>query len=354
MRLIPMDTELTPRPAQSILSVQDLQTHFFTEEGVVKAVDGADFDVWPGRTLGIVGESGCGKSVTTRSILGLVRHPGKVVGGRVLFRDYDSEGALVEVDLAGLDPHGRQIRAIRGNRIGLVFQEPMSAFSPVHTVGEQIAEMLRLHRRMNRREAHARAVELLDQVGVPLPQQRVNDYPHQLSGGLRQRAMIAMALACDPQLLIADEPTTALDVTTQAQIIALLKSLQDLRGMAIMLITHNLGLIAELADDVAVMYLGKVVEKGTVEEVFKAPKHPYTQALFRSMPGVGPSTRSRLPTIAGTIPNPLARPSGCPFHPRCEFFMPGICDGIAPSPHRVGPGQTVRCHLYPEDGQLAS
>ncbi len=336
-----------------LLSVRDLRTHFFTDEGVVHSVDGVSFDIFAGKTLGVVGESGCGKSVTARSILRIVEQPGRIIGGEILLRhpsaDPEYRGPDVpEVDLTKLDANGRTMRSIRGGVISLIFQEPMTSFSPVHTIGNQILEVIRLHRRCNKAEARERAVELLDRVGMSRPSERLDEYPVQLSGGLRQRAMIAMALACDPALLIADEPTTALDVTTQAQILDLLRELQEQNGMAIMLITHNLGVVAEVADDVVVMYLGREVERGKVDDIFYAPKHPYTRALLRSIPSITAPSRIKLPTIAGSIPHPYNRPTGCPFHPRCPDFMPGLCDKRDPPPVVVGTQETS-CFLYTDD-----
>ena len=329
-----------------ILSVRDLKTYFFSEEGTVKAVDGASFDVKPGETVGIVGESGCGKSVTARSILQIVERPGRVVDGKILWRREQKDGRGGIVDLAQLESNGREIRRIRGAEIALIFQEPMTSFSPVHSVGDQIGEALLLHRDISRRDARDRVIELLRRVGIPRPEQRVDAYPYQFSGGLRQRAMIAMALACDPKLLIADEPTTALDVTTQAQILDLLRDLQQQNHMAIMLITHNLGVVAEMADDVVVMYLGRVVEKGPVDAIFHDAKHPYTQALLRSIPSLDAPAREKLPTISGSIPHPSNRPPGCPFHPRCPSSMRGVCDKDEPEPRRVGEKHEVSCFLY--------
>ena len=328
-----------------LLSVRDLKTYFFQDEGTVKAVDGATFDVYPGKTLGIVGESGCGKSVTAQSILRIVDQPGRIVSGEIILRRANGD----EMDLTRLHPNSKEIRAIRGAEIGLVFQEPMTSFSPVHTVGNQIIEAVRLHSGANERESRAKAIEALRQVGIPKPERRIDEYAFELSGGLRQRAMIAVALSCDPRLLIADEPTTALDVTTQAQILDLLRQLQQQRGMAIMLITHNLGVIAEMADDVVVMYLGRVVEEGPVDDIFHSPKHPYTQALLRSIPSIESTPRVELPTISGSIPHPYNRPSGCPFYPRCPDFMSGTCDKQEPSLLSVGERQKVSCFLY-QDG----
>ncbi len=324
-----------------ILSVRDLKTYFFPDEGTVKAVDGASFDLLPRSTLGIVGESGCGKSVTARSILRIVERPGRIVGGSILMQKNGSQ-----VDLAQLDPGSTEMRQIRGGDIGLVFQEPMTSFSPVHTVGNQIIETIRLHHPVGKQEARERAVEALRSVGIPKPERRIDEYAFELSGGLRQRAMIAMALSCGPRILIADEPTTALDVTTQAQILDLLRSLQEREGMTIILITHNLGVVAEMCDTVVVMYLGRVVEEGPVDAIFHNAKHPYTQALLRSIPSIHSVARTDLPTIAGSIPHPYNRPAGCPFYPRCPDFKPGVCDKAEPGLTVVGDGQAVSCFLY--------
>jgi peptide/nickel transport system ATP-binding protein len=341
--------------AAPLVSVRDLQTYFFSDEGVVKAVDGASFDVYRGRTLGIVGESGCGKSVTARSILRIVEDPGRIVGGQIILRREAAAGdqdlaqvapSQPELDLVKLKPNGRELRSIRTGVIAYVFQEPMTSFSPVHTIGNQIVEAIRFHRKVSHREARERGIELLRRVGIPRAEERMDEYAFQLSGGLRQRAMIAMALSCDPQLLIADEPTTALDVTTQAQILDLLWDLQEQNGMAIMLITHNLGVVAQMADDVVVMYLGRVVEEGPVEDIFYAPKHPYTRLLLQSIPSVHSTPREKLPTITGSIPHPYNRPKGCPFHPRCPSFMPGVCDTHEPSLLPVTDRQRASCFLY--------
>jgi peptide/nickel transport system ATP-binding protein len=334
---------------EPLLSVRDLKTYFAQDEGMVKAVDGVSFDLYPGATLGVVGESGCGKSVTARSILRIVDRPGRIVEGEIHFarpaRNGGAGGSQV-VDLARLDADGPEMRAIRGAEIALIFQEPMSSFSPVHTVGNQIVEAIRLHRRVDRRQARADAIEILRRVGVSSPEQRVDQLSNQLSGGLRQRAMIAMALSCSPTLLIADEPTTALDVTTQTQILELMRQLQREDGMAIMLITHDLGVVAEMATDVVVMYLGRVVEQAPVDAIFHGPRHPYTRALLRSIPSIRARSRERLTPIAGSIPHPYARPPGCPFHTRCAEFMAGRCDREAPSLRPVGERHTVSCFLY--------
>jgi peptide/nickel transport system ATP-binding protein len=333
--------------AAPLLSVRGLKTYFRQDEGIVKAVDGVSFDLMPGATLGVVGESGCGKSVTARSILGIVDRPGHVVAGEIRFRRPASDGREDVVDLAALPPHGPAMRAIRGAEIALIFQEPMSSFSPVHTVGSQIVEAIMLHQRLSRREARTRAVEMLRRVGVSSPEQRVDQLSNQLSGGLRQRAMIAMALSCHPTLLIADEPTTALDVTTQTQILELMRQLQREDGMAIMLITHDLGVVAEMCTDVVVMYLGRVVEQAPVDAIFHAPKHPYTRALLRSIPRMRSRSRERLTPIAGAVPHPYDRPAGCPFHPRCPEFMPGRCDREEPVLRSRGASHAVSCFLHP-------
>jgi len=350
----------TPLP---ILSVRELRTYFFQDEGTVKAVDGASFDVLAGKTLGIVGESGCGKSVTARSILRIVERPGRIVGGSIRLRARSNggggepgagsvaapEAAGGQIELTALDPTGPAARQIRGGDIALVFQEPMTSFSPVHTIGNQIVETVQFHLGLDKARARARAIEALRQVGIPRPERRVDEYAFQLSGGLRQRAMIATALSCGPRILIADEPTTALDVTTQAQILDLLRSLQAREGMAIVLITHNLGVVAEMCDEVVVMYLGRVVEEGPVDAIFHAPRHPYTRALLRSIPSIHAPVRTRLPTLHGAVPHPYNRPTGCPFHPRCPEVIRGTCDGAEPGLRPVADGadgHRVSCFLY--------
>ena len=327
-----------------ILSVKDLRVHFFMDEGTVKAVEGASFDVYPGRTLGIVGESGCGKSVATRSILLLVDSPGKIVEGNITYRGAQTNGQ--ETDLTSLKISGSEIRSIRGGEISLIFQEPMTSFSPVHSVGNQMIESIRLHKKLSRSDSKALALDWFQRVGMPNPEQRMTQYPWQLSGGQRQRAMIAMALCCDPKIVIADEPTTALDVTTQAQILDLLKELQEQNGMSIIFITHDLGVIADIADDVAVMYLGDVVESAPVDEIFHSPKHPYTNALLSSIPSVFNRNRERLPTISGAIPHPHNRPSGCTFHTRCPSFIDGVCNVSLPIKSELGDNHAVTCFLY--------
>ena len=306
----PSADAVTATAGDPLLHIVNLKTYFDTEEGVVRSVDGVDLDVRAGQTLGVVGESGCGKSVTALSVLKLIQQPpGKIVDGQILFGG---------VDLLTLSDDA--IRKIRGNDISIIFQEPMTSINPVFTVGFQIIEAITLHQRIGRRAARRQAIELLRLVGIPLPEQRIDDYPHQMSGGMRQRVMIAIALSCQPRLLIADEPTTALDVTIQAQILALIRDLQVRLGTAVMLITHDLGVIAENSDEVVVMYLGKVVERAHVYDLFEQPLHPYTRGLLQSMPR--PDTvRGRLPEIPGAVPNPHAPVTGCRFHPRCAFAV---------------------------------
>ena len=331
-----------------LLSVRNLKTHFFMDEGVVKAVDGVTFDVNAGQVFGIVGESGCGKSVTMKAVLRIVDPPGKIVGGEILLNRAKQNGASGNdlVDLVKLDANSKEMRDIRGAEIALIPQEPMASFSPVHTVGDQIVEAIMLHQKVDRREARKVALQMFKDVGIPIPEQRLDEYSWQLSGGLRQRAIIAMALSCNPRLLIADEPTTAVDVTTQAQVLRLLRRLQEQRNAAIIFITHDLGVIAQMADFVMVMYLGLVMEQGPVDAIFHNAKHPYTQALLRSIPTVTMTPRVDLPTISGSIPHPFNKPKGCPFHPRCEKSMPGKCDVRTPALETVGEKQLAACFLY--------
>ncbi|MCB9461142.1 MAG: ABC transporter ATP-binding protein [Anaerolineaceae bacterium] len=326
-----------------LLEVKDLKIHFFTDEGVVKAVNGVDLTIERGKTLCLVGESGCGKSVTSRSFLKIIHSPGKIVGGEILYHQ-PMLGASSPIDIAKLDDKGSDIRHIRGKEISMIFQEPMSSISVMHTVGNQIIEMIRLHTDATKQEARERAIELLRLVEIPKPERLIDEYAFRLSGGMRQRVMIAMALSCNPTLLIADEPTTALDVTTQAQILDLMRRLQDEYGMALLFITHDLGVVAEIADDVAVMYLGRVVEKSDVNTIFHNPKHPYTKALLESIPRIA-AERSELNPIEGMVPSPFRRPMGCKFHPRCrERFA--SCSNIEPSLTQLAENHAVRCLLY--------
>ena len=316
--------------AEKLLKVSNLKTHFFVEKGTVKAVDGVNFEIEAGKTLGIVGESGCGKSMTSMSIMQLVGKPGKIVDGAVEFK---GEDLLKKTDA--------EMRMIRGNHVSMIFQEPMTSLNPVLRVGEQIGEVLILHQNMTKEQAHARSVEMLDLVGIPRAEEVVNDYPHQLSGGMRQRVMIAMALACDPALLIADEPTTALDVTIQAQILKLMNDLKTKLNTAIMLITHDLGVVAQMADHVIVMYSGKVVEDADVNTVFEDPLHPYTLGLLNSIPKLDQGDQ-RLESIEGSVPNPLYLPNGCYFHPRCKLAT-DECKKNQPELKEVAPGHKVAC-----------
>jgi peptide/nickel transport system ATP-binding protein len=328
-----------PMPAP-LLEVDDLRTHFTTPGGVVKSVDGVSFSVAHQQTVCIVGESGSGKSITARSIMGLVRRPGRIVGGSMVFRRRDGS----TVDLATLPADSAGFRAIRGREIGMIFQEPMSSLSPVHTIGSQMEEGIRLHLKLGAKAARERAVEALEKVGFPAARQRLDTYPFQLSGGLRQRVCIAMALACEPALLIADEPTTALDVTTQANILELLMALQQEFGMAIVFITHDLGVVAEVADRVVVMYLGQVMESGPAAEILRNPRHPYTRGLLRCVADI--EGDGALRAIPGIVPHPLARPSGCAFNTRCEEAIAGLCEVANPELIRAGEGAAVRCHLW--------
>ncbi len=328
-----------------LLEVNGLKTYFDTDQGELKAVDDVSFAVRRNEFLGIIGESGCGKSVTARSILRIVPcPPGRLVAGQILYHP-DGNGTP-PVDLASLPPKGREIRAIRGNDISMIFQEPMNSFGPLNTIGDQIDEAILVHNRgMKKREARKRTVELLERVGIPRPERRADDYPHQFSGGMRQRAMIAMALSCSPRLLLADEPTTALDVTIQAQILDLLLDLQEETGMAVILITHDLAVVSQVAENVLVMYLGKGVEYATTADIFDHPKHPYTRALWRSIPSLD-ADLTRLNPIKGMVPRPIDLPPGCPFCSRCGECVTGVCDKVPPPNIEVGPGHWVCCHLY--------
>ena len=325
-----------------LLEINNLKTYFNTMDGVVRAVDGVTLQIPAGKTLGLVGESGCGKSVTAHSVLRLLpKRTSEIVEGEICFRRADGQ----VVDMTTLAPDGDVIRTIRGNEISMIFQEPLTSLSPVHTVGRQIAEAVSLHQGVSKAEARERTVHLLEQVGIADAAQRFTEYPHQFSGGMRQRAMIAMALSCNPRLLIADEPTTALDVTIQAQILALMKSLQQELGMAILVITHDLGVIAEMADQVAVMYMGKVVETGDVRTIFKQPLHPYTVGLMRSIPQMGRAVKERLTPIPGSVPDPFSVPPGCAFYPRCPAPKKAGCQQEVPLVE-IEPGHWVRCTLY--------
>jgi len=340
-----------------LVEIKDLHTYFHLSEGVVRAVEGADLVIRKRKTLGVVGESGCGKSVTSLSLLRLVPNPGRIESGEISYYKPISENTsseiVEEIKIHTLDPNGPEIRSIRGNQISMVFQEPMTAMSPIRTIGKQITEVITLHQKVSKAEARKQAIEMLARTKMPNPERVIDDYPFQLSGGMRQRAVIAMALCCNPILLIADEPTTALDVTTEAQILELMRELQAEFGMAIMYITHNLGVIAEMADEVAVMYMGKVVEQADVKTIFFEPLHPYTRGLLASIPQlsdtIAHTDRSRrLETIKGMVPDPYTRFAGCPFYPRCPEMIPDHCDVIEPESIMAAPGHFVRCHLYKE------
>ncbi|HEY67447.1 MAG: ABC transporter ATP-binding protein [Chloroflexi bacterium] len=354
--------------SEPLIEVKDLKVQFNVRDGIIHAVDGATFTINRGQTLGIIGESGCGKSVTAKAILRMVPRPGKVTGGEILYhRRIKSNGSEITdiVNITELDPDGEEIRKIRGGEIGMIFQEPMSSLTPVYTagshigeavglhrlvpirkVGAQMVETIQAHRRISKQEAREIAIDMLRRVGIPKPEQRVDAYPHQLSGGQRQRVMIAIALSCEPKMLIADEPTTALDVSIEAQILDIMRELQETVDMAIMFITHNLGVVAEMAEEICVMYMGKIVERASAVEIFYEPQHPYTRALLKSIPHVGKKSRERLASIKGMVPDPFNLPSGCVFHPRCPEYMPGKCDRIVPSWTQVGENHWARCLLY--------
>ncbi|WP_433892213.1 ABC transporter ATP-binding protein [Streptomyces sp. CA-111067] len=334
------EEDRTPSGSDAFLSVRDLYVHFATEDGVVKAVDGLSFDLQRGQTLGIVGESGSGKSVTNLTVLGLHNPKTTTIGGEIILDGQELTGAS-----------NRTLERLRGNKMAMIFQDPLTALSPYYTVGRQIAEPYVKHMGASKREGRARAIEMLDKVGIPQPRTRVDDYPHQFSGGMRQRAMIAMALVCNPELLIADEPTTALDVTVQAQILDLLRDLQQEFGSAIILITHDLGVVSNIADDLLVMYAGRAVERGSVREVITEPQHPYTWGLLSSMPRLTSDVDAELSPIPGMPPSLLNPPSGCAFHPRCDY--PELVGGDACYSARpdLPPGRSAACHLTAEQKQ---
>ena len=324
----------------ALLDIQDLRIHFPTDDGLVKAVDGISFSLDRGRTLGIVGESGSGKSVSSLGILGLYNRSNSQISGKIYLDGED----IVAASQA-------RVRELRGSKMAMIFQDPLSSLHPYYTVGNQIAEAYLIHNKVGKKEARAHAVDLLDRVGIPHPQTRVDDYPHQFSGGMRQRAMIAMALSCDPELLIADEPTTALDVTVQAQILDLISGLQQEYNSAVIMITHDLGVVAELADDVLVMYAGRMAEYGSAEDIFRRPGHPYAWGLLGSMPRLDRGRIERLLSIRGTPPSLIRVPSGCPFHPRCDYapLNNGRCEQEVPILRPVGPGHLVACHLSTDE-----
>ncbi len=336
----------------AVLRIKDLHTYFYTVVGVAKALNGVTLDIPYGKVLGIVGESGCGKSVTALSAMQLVLPPGRIVKGEIILNRIRKQGngflVTDEVNITNLHPRGPIMRSIRGAEIAMIFQEPMTSLNPSYTVGNQIMEAILLHQDVSEQEARDRAIDILRRVELPNADAVVDRYPHQLSGGMRQRAMIAMALSCTPALLIADEPTTALDVTTEAEILELMRELQAQMGMTIAFITHNLGVVAQMCDEVAVMYLGRVVETAPVETIFYDPRHPYTAALLQSIPRIGSRTKKRLEPIRGVVPDPYANVPGCPFHDRCNAFMPGTCDVRVPAlmPLPDSDHHEVRCFLH--------
>jgi peptide/nickel transport system ATP-binding protein len=338
MRLIPIPITEATHMSDVLLEIRNLSTHFETRAGTVKAVDGLDLILRRNHTMCVVGESGSGKSMTASSILQILRKPGRIVSGEMIYHFKDGRS----VDMAKLDPDSKQMRAIRGKYISMIFQEPMTAMSPVHTIGDQISEMILVHEEVSKADAKSRTLELLRKVGIPNPEARFSSYPFQMSGGMRQRCMIAMALACKPELLIADEPTTALDVTTQANVLRLMRNIQRETGISIMLITHDLGVVAEVADDVTVMYLGRTMEQSNVYDLFHAPRHPYTRALLASVPRLDLQRGERLAQIRGMVPSPFARPKGCPFVSRCPERRLGLCDREEPDLYDLGT-RTSRC-----------
>jgi oligopeptide/dipeptide ABC transporter ATP-binding protein len=323
-----------------LIKIKNLKTSFHTESGVVSAVNGVDFEIHPEKTIGVVGESGCGKSVTALSIMNLIRYPGSIETGEILYH-HNGES----IDLIKLNPKGRKIRSIRGNEISMIFQEPMNSLNPVYTIGNQIVESIKLHQHLGAKDARSKAIEMLQSVGIPSAEHRLGDYPHQLSGGLRQRAMIAMALSCNPSLLIADEPTTALDVTIQAQVLALMNDLRERFKTAILFITHDLGVIAHMADQVIVMYLGRIVESAPVKEIFHNPKHPYTLGLMASIPSLVDKGKTRLETIEGFVPGLQEIKKGCGFESRCKQRM-DICKNHLPMLTEITGNHLTACWLY--------
>jgi len=353
--------------AEPLIEIKDLHVEFEVRDGTIHAVDGFTLTINRGETLGVIGESGCGKSITAKAVMQMVPKPGKITGGEILYyqRDkYNPQKSVNVVNITNLHPDSEKIRKIRGGEFAMIFQEPMSSLTPVYTTGTHIGEALHLHRMLpktvgermaqnitayrpvTKDEAREISIEMLQKVGIPKPRERVDAYPHQLSGGQRQRVMVAVALSCHPFMLIADEPTTALDVSIEAQILDLMRGLQETMEMSIMFITHNLGVVAEMAKEIVVMYMGKQVEAASTDRIFYEPKHPYTRALLQSIPKVGKRTGDRLASIKGMVPDPFHLPSGCVFHPRCPSFMPGKCDQITPSWIEVEPDHWARCLLY--------
>ncbi len=335
-----------------LLDVRDLRVVLNSDGEDVHIVNGINFNITPGKVLAMVGESGCGKSVTSQSLLRLLPRELRIASGQIIFRDPYTQST---VDLASMPEECKAIRNIRGNHIAMIFQEPMSSFSLLHTMGNQIGEVILLHRKTSKAETRALVIELLDKVGIPDPERAIDQYPYEFSGGMRQRAMIAKALACNPSLLIADEPTTALDVTIQAQILEMMRALQAEFGMAIIFITHDLGVVAQIADEVAIMYMGRIIEKGPVDEIFHEPRHPYTIDLIRAIPKLGDLRAQRqLNPIRGTVPSLFDLPAGCTFHPRCDFFMAGRCDTQVPELTEITPQHFVSCFLHETERKKVS
>lgn len=332
-----------------LIRITNLKVSFPLDEGTVQALDGIDLSIKKGKVVGVVGESGCGKSITARSIIRIIPPPGKIDEGEILLRTKvgSKNGEEHVIDLAKIDPESDLMRQIRWFEISMIFQEPMTSFSSYHTLGDQISEAALVHRDITKEEARKLAIEMLDHVGIPNAPTRINQYPHEFSGGMRQRAMIAMALICNPSMLIADEPSTSLDVTIQAQILQLMRNLRKDFGSSIMFITHNLGVIAQIADEVFIMYLGKIVESGSVADIFHNPKHPYTVNLLLAIPKITGAIQERLVAIEGGIPSPFERVSGCPFHPRCKQIIQGVCEIQVPKTTDFGDGHKAVCHLYP-------
>ena len=334
--------------ADELIRINQLKVSFPLDEGTVQALDGIDMSIKKGKVIGVVGESGCGKSITARSILRIIPSPGKIDEGEILLRTKigSPDGKEYILDLAKLDPDSELLRQIRWGEISMIFQEPMTSFSSYHTLGDQISEAVMVHKKITKRDALQLAIQMLDRVGIPNATTRVKQYPHEFSGGMRQRAMIAMALICNPSMLIADEPTTSLDVTIQAQMLELMRDLRKDFGSSVLFITHNMGVIAQIADEVYIMYLGSIVENGLVSEIFHDPKHPYTVDLLQAIPKISGAKKKRLVAIEGNVPSPFERPGGCPFHPRCARIIRGVCETQVPGTTDFGNGHTTKCHLF--------
>lgn len=337
-----------PLKNDELIRISGLKVAFPLDEGLVRALDGIDLSLKVGKVMGLVGESGCGKSITARSILRIIPPPGKIDEGEILFRTKlgNPDGKEHVIDLAKIEEDSDLLRQIRGGQISMIFQEPMTSFSAYHTLGDQIGEAAIVHQCVDKHEARKLSIEMLERVGIPNAETRVRQYPHEFSGGMRQRAMIAMAMICNPSLLIADEPTTSLDVTIQAQILELMRDLRTEFNSSVLFITHNLGVIAQIADEVCIMYMGKIVESGTVDDIFHDPKHPYTVDLLHAIPKITGERKERLTAIEGNVPSPFEIPEGCRFHPRCEHMIKGVCETELPVITQIDPAHQVFCHLY--------